>query len=80
MRAIIGMIFVAAVLAGLFAVIKFMVYGVSEDFGWGFLAGGFLMMAILLPYFHFDEKARATPPSRRTIGCRSPDQPVDRLP
>ena len=56
MRAIIGMIFVAAVLAGLFAFIKFMAYGISEDFGWGFLVGGLVIGAIVAVGAHIDMK------------------------
>ncbi|MBB3772019.1 putative PurR-regulated permease PerM [Angulomicrobium tetraedrale] len=55
-RAIIRMIVVTALLAGLFAFIKFMVYGVSDDFGWGFLVGGLLAGVIAVLGMHVEMK------------------------
>jgi hypothetical protein len=41
-----------------FALVKFMTYGVSSDFGWGFLAGGILFLFIGLGASHLEMKDR----------------------
>ncbi|MFG1340365.1 hypothetical protein [Xanthobacter autotrophicus] len=66
--------FVTAVLAGLFAVMKYLVYGISADFGLGFLAGGLLMggVAILAAYVaekETEERVRAE--------LSRPERPLD---
>ena len=48
------MAFVSAVLIGLFALIKYAVYGISEDFGWGFLAGALLTGIICVLGMHVE--------------------------
>lgn len=56
MRAILSVTLVTAAIAGVIVVISSTVYGVSAQFGWGFLAGGLCFGAPAMAGMYFAMK------------------------
>jgi hypothetical protein len=74
MRNLGRIIFVTAVLAVLFALIKYLAYGVSAEFGWGFAVGVGLMTPFAVLGMYLAEREAA---AKVRAELSRPDFPSD---